>query len=776
MEKLKWLILVFLMRGSAVAFPCDECDPGNCPTATTELPTDRRCRCDFRCGTYGDCCAGGPPPACGSGERGERLEGLQCRRTENIFLDNYLPLSVGERAAYWMVSACPDSWLATSTSSEPAAVQSNCTSGTDLLPPVSDNATGIVYRNEYCAVCNWVESAVRWRYGLGCTSWLHREMHRAELELIIFELTVEVINRECLICSYEPPLDASLEAKARACYPNDVNSCLPPESVSPLIDYELAAELCVSGQFNPVWADPVQGMVYRNQYCAQCNNETLTTCATLPGELFPVQLMPPPISGSYCADEAENKLSGQIRPPSVCTNKTGDTGIPSFPFSAVLDVGNDGVQVTISSTQTTLEVQCGEIEVYDPALEGCRPVVCTEIFQSGRGGCTFPSNANISCAEVLIQLTEDDDFQFVNNTTVLYSDALHNVVGMLDGSPVICINFSSNGTSLVNKTEIFYSYPTAYFVFTYIGCSLSLVGVTIILLSLAMFKELRTLSRAILANLSASMLVTNLFILVGAPVVEATQSRSLCISVSVVLHLFFLAQFSWMSTMSIEILRTLMRGVQLRTSPSRKSNQLTFIVYFLVGWGLPISIVGVTAAVNFSQSTSHLVLYGRLEDGKDGLCWMNHKVSAIIAFIVPITLSLLINLIILVIISVILIRAVRNQISINHSAPYVYVRVYCAVFFSSGITWVFGFLAIIAGTDWAWYPFIVFNSVQGFLLFVVFILTKKVCVSYLFMVSCGRLDYQLSTMSGGTGKATSSSSNANSSLSAVNKIRLRLNI
>ena len=770
MNKLRWLILVALLCGSAAAIPCDECDLGDCPMTTMELPSDRRCRCDSRCETYGDCCPSGPSPACSSAQRGERLEGLQCRRTENIFLDNFFPDSVGERAAYWMVSSCPDSWLVTSTSSEAATVQSNCTSDTDLLPPVSDNVTGIVYRNEYCAVCNGVESAVRWRYGLGCTSWLKVEMFRANFGEIIFELTVDVINRECLICSYEPPLDASLEAKARACYPHDVSSCLPRESVSPLIDYELAVELCAFGPFNPVWAYP-GGIVYRNEQCAQCNNETLTTCATLPGELFPGLFLPPPRSGSYCTDEAEQKLGDQIRPPSIPTNQTFD-GLPSFiafPFSAVLDVGNDGVQVTISNTPTTLEVQCGEGEVYDPALEGCRPVVCTEVFESGRGGCTFPSNVNISCAEVLIQLTEDDDFQFVNNSTVLYSDALHDVAGMLDGSPVICINFSSNGTMLVNETEIFYSYPTAYFVLTYIGCSLSFVGVMIILVSLALFKELRTLSTAILANLSASMLVTNLFILVGAPVVEATQSRSLCISVSIVLHLFFLAQFSWMTTMSVEILRTLMRGVRLRAPPSIKANRITFVVYFLVGWGLPLAIVGVTAAVNFSPSTSHLVLYGRLEDGTDGLCWINHKVSAIVAFVVPVALSLLINLVILVIISVILIRAVRNQVSINHSSPYVYVRVYCAVFISSGATWVFGFLAIIVGTDWAWYPFIVFNSVQGFLLFVVFILTKKVGVLYLLMLSCGRLDYRPSTMSGGTGKATSSSSSSNNGLSGVKK-------
>ena len=216
--------------------------------------------------------------------------------------------------------------------------------------------------------------------------------------------------------------------------------------------------------------------------------------------------------------------------------------------------------------------------------------------------------------------------------------------------------------------------------------------------------------------------------------------------------------------MSIEILRTLMRGVQLRASPSRKSNQLTFIVYFLIGWGLPLTIVGVTTAVNFSQSTSHLVLYGRLEDGKDGLCWMNHKVSAIVAFVVPITLSLLINLVILVIISVILYETPDQH---QPLCPVCVCKdLLCCLLF----VWHHLGLWISGHHCWHRLGLVSIHHFQGVLLFVVFILTKKVCVSYLFMVSCGRLDYRLSTTSGGTGKATSSSSNASSGLSAVNKI------
>ena len=188
----------------------------------------------------------------------------------------------------------------------------------------------------------------------------------------------------------------------------------------------------------------------------------------------------------------------------------------------------------------TVAVTCAEGELYDPALETCRP-------------------------------------------TVIYLDEVYDVI-YYEGVPVICANLSGNGTILRNVTDIFYSYPVAYFILTYVGCTLSLVGVTIILLSLVLFGELCSLSTMVLANLAASILMTNLFILAGGPITEATQSKPLCVSVGVCLHFFFLAEFSWMTILSIEITRTLFRGINLRKPLSQSENRKTFVMYFLLGW------------------------------------------------------------------------------------------------------------------------------------------------------------------------------------------------
>ena len=229
---------------------CDTCD-SQCATAgsSAELSPTKRCRCDALCAAYGDCCSGRPTCA----DDASSLDGLQCKRTENIFLDRYIPLSVGLREAYWMISSCPEEWLA-SGDAQRSEISSNCNASYARFPPVSDYNTGVVYKNEYCAVCNGVEKSVRWRYGLGCTRWLSRELQLANESSVVYNLTVDLLYRECIPCSYEPPDLPSLAPQPRACYPH-IDSCLGPENVAmPAEEYRLAASQCASEPLNPVWA------------------------------------------------------------------------------------------------------------------------------------------------------------------------------------------------------------------------------------------------------------------------------------------------------------------------------------------------------------------------------------------------------------------------------------------------------------------------------------------------------------------------------------------
>ena len=149
-----------------------------------------------------------------------------------------------------------------------------------------------------------------------------------------------------------------------------------------------------------------------------------------------------------------------------------------------------------------------------------------------------------------------------------------------DGLPLVC---PDNVTTVQVNTTIF-SYPAGYLELTYMGRSLSVIGSALVLITYSFFKELRSLPSKILMNLAFANLVINLLILVGGPISQAYPIVELCTSVAVALHFFFLAQFAWMSIMSLEVVRKFHRAKKLLTDTKHEKLQL-LISYMLAGWG-----------------------------------------------------------------------------------------------------------------------------------------------------------------------------------------------
>ena len=307
------------------------------------------------------------------------------------------------------------------------------------------------------------------------------------------------------------------------------------------------------------------------------------------------------------------------------------------------------------------------------------------------------------------------------------------ILGYKDGQPLIC----PDNVTTVQVNNTIFSYPVGFLELTYVGCSLSAIGSALVLITYGLFKELRSLPSKILMNLAFANLVTNLLILVGGPVTQAFPITQLCTSVAILLHFFFLAQFAWMSAMSFEVVRKFNRAKKLIVDSKRDKVRL-IVIYVFVGWGVPLLISTVSVVVNFT--TNGLVLYGVLPDGSLGSCWINHLESALIAFVAPLVLSISFNLVMFVIVTVYICMAARSQSKLKKedNTPFFHLNV--AIFCTTGLTWVFGFIAILASASWAWYLFIVFNSTQGFVIFVAFLLTKKTLKLYVNCLTCKRAE------------------------------------
>ena len=256
---------------------------------------------------------------------------------------------------------------------------------------------------------------------------------------------------------------------------------------------------------------------------------------------------------------------------------------------------------------------------------------------------------------------------------------------------------------------------------TYIGCFLSILGTVMVLITYTLFSELRTLPGLILMNICITVFVISLLFITGNPIIQKYPEKDLCSSLAIALHLFYLAQFVWTSIFSCEMVRNFYRAKK-NLSDCKKTKYQLYVAYFSIGWCLPLLVVTISIILNFS--VDGLILYGVDSDGRTVGCWINHFESFIVGFLLPLVLSLSCNLL-MFIITMFLLWSFRSKSTLDKSNTYTLIRVGLAVFSTTGLTWIFGFVAIPSRANWVWYPFIIFNTTQGFNIFLAFLFSRK---------------------------------------------------
>ncbi|KFM74343.1 Latrophilin-3, partial [Stegodyphus mimosarum] len=126
--------------------------------------------------------------------------------------------------------------------------------------------------------------------------------------------------------------------------------------------------------------------------------------------------------------------------------------------------------------------------------------------------------------------------------------------------------------------------------------------------------------------------------------------------------------------------------------------------YYIFGYGFPMIVVAITA-------TARPMYYGT-----DGACWLSVEKGTIWAFMGPVACILLVNTA-----ALILAQWKASHISIkddNTALVMRWLRVTLILFPVLGLTWVFGFLYVGEHFEVAGYLFAIFNSLQGFCIFI----------------------------------------------------------
>ena len=705
------------------------------------------CRCDQVCNMFNDCCCESSSSSDGD------TTNFKCQST---YVDPNIPV-IAENEAFLMISSCPGSWL----DSENSTIESNCTQPSPPLPPVTDTSTGLVYRNEYCALCHQVTTFSLWESKLLCNKVIYDLNEDGNL-LSTLRYDPAILQRHCAVCSFSPPPANRNEGtmySLRSCIP--YNDTCPPQNSWQISTsmYDALVENCTRGWKHLVLSN---GTVYHNEACVQCNGLHSTECFQLSTSAGSRLCYVPP---------ADNpKRPGQIRTFTITLSNLGGTD----------------AKVSTIRNEIKLSFNCPDGEV----LVGldCRPLHCPSGYSIVKGKCTFKSihdalknsqfhNATLSDCSSPFLLDNVTSFIDLHNDTVVLSD-IGLTVEVLDydelGRPIICLD--NNDTSHLNCNSTFVKLnrddyedllngsilfqnrvldvmfidsedglplvcydlirPTTRLLFNltgtqeliYIGCSLSVLGTVAIIFTYSIFKELQTLPGLVLINVCISLFFINLIYVIGGPVLQSFPLKDLCSAVAILLHYFYLSQFSWMTILCFEITKKFYEANKM-IQPCSKKKKKTLLAYLVIGWTLPLSVLFVSLVLNFQ---TQYVQYGvDSQRETSGPCWINHATSEIGLFVIPLALCLSFNFILFLVTTTLVCKAYKQKTKYGITGnKALLLRVWIALFTVTGCTWIFGFLALLKQISWMWYLFVTFNSTQGFSIFLSFTCTRRVFTLY----------------------------------------------
>nr|XP_033812688.1 adhesion G-protein coupled receptor D1 isoform X3 [Geotrypetes seraphini] len=289
---------------------------------------------------------------------------------------------------------------------------------------------------------------------------------------------------------------------------------------------------------------------------------------------------------------------------------------------------------------------------------------------------------------------------FSSGTGIWSNEGCIRTSGNLNYSVCRC-NHLTNFAILMQvvPVELSRTHQVALSSISYIGCSLSIFCLTITLVTFAILSSVSTIRNQryhIHANLSFAILVAQILLLISFRFEPGTVP---CKILAMLLHFFFLSAFAWM----------LVEGLHLYSMVIKVfgSEESKLIYYYGIGWGsaLVICVVSVTSA-----SSSY---------GEGGNCWLSLEKGAIWAFVAPALCVIVVNIGILVAVTRIISRISADNYKVHGDANAfkLTAKAVAVLLPILGSSWIFGVLAVNDHAIIFQYMFAIFNSLQGFFIF-----------------------------------------------------------
>ncbi|KAE8584803.1 hypothetical protein XENTR_v10021111 [Xenopus tropicalis] len=255
---------------------------------------------------------------------------------------------------------------------------------------------------------------------------------------------------------------------------------------------------------------------------------------------------------------------------------------------------------------------------------------------------------------------------------------------------------------------------------TYVGCGIASLFLGISLVTYLAFKSLRKdYPSKILMNLSASLLMLNLIFLINNWL-SSFRNHGLCITCAALLHYFLLASFTWMGLEAVHMYFAFVKVFNLYIR--------NYILKFcLVGWGVPAIVVAIVLSIKrdfYGNGTKHKQ-YAVMKHDEDLFCWIQDDVVFYVTVVAYFCFIFLINIAMFIVVLV-QINSLKSKKMKDWKAAFVHdLKSTISLAFLLGLTWGFAFFAWGPVRIAFLYLFSIFNTLQGFFIFLFHCLMKE---------------------------------------------------
>eukprot|EP01137_Pigoraptor_chileana_P027094 Opistho-2@9258 len=205
--------------------------------------------------------------------------------------------------------------------------------------------------------------------------------------------------------------------------------------------------------------------------------------------------------------------------------------------------------------------------------------------------------------------TKDPICGFWNATSISWESSGCALISRVNASITCrCNHLTSFGVLFDTSTGADNAIPAAdekaLSILTYIGCSMSIVGCFLTILTFVAIPRLRTVPTILVMNLCVALILVNMVYVIG---IDKTSSTAGCKFVAILLQFGLLSAFSWMGLVGYNVWRNVV-VVKMGDNPSKLSWK-----HYAFGWGLPAVFVIVCIIVDAGAK-------GSIDYGDDKRC------------------------------------------------------------------------------------------------------------------------------------------------------------